>query len=284
MNCSLSEFRFNKLAGHKSMSALGGDTVVIPPTFQITSANQITSVQFNPYMNKIVEQLLQIREKLRDDNQLVLRMTSIQGLRELFYKVIVRGVPDNSELSALEVVLQAITTEGIQALQKLGIRLCNKLASKIEGFLRKKFPALGSFLASIFTRIATENFGTGDFCTGLVEAITETATQAFGGQVNKLAEEYLGAEILDLRTNQQKLYGSILSEEQEISVVLDRVAKVNLETVPVVNTGGGALPPLSDFSGGESQSDGLSKKDLLLFGGAGILALSAVMIATSRRK
>lgn len=280
MRCCLSQFKVkSKESDTMSVGALGAPPVPVPASYQITSANQITTVQFNPYMSKIVEQLLQIREKIRDDARLVVIMNSVQGLRELFFRVIERGPANNSDLSEMEVLLQAVTTEGIQALQRVAIRLCNKLFTKLFSWVERNFAgAVATLLKRILERVSAERFATGDICTGLIEALTQMGVEAGGDIVN----QFIGAEVIDMRENSKKLFGSIISEEDQIKAVYGQVATINQTTQPVANTGGN-LPPLADFSGGAGGAGGISQKDLLLYGGAGILTLSAVIIATNKK-
>ena len=251
----------------------------VPASYQFSNAQQITTVQFNPYMVKIVAELLTIRRIVLDDTKIPNIMSSVPGLRELFYRVTVRGNPSQEDLTEMEILAQATSTELLDILQRKGSELCQKIFIWFMDFIDEKLGSgMAAFINNVVTRISINTFNTGNFCDGIIELAREETLSNFGATIN----DFFGYKVLDLREKQQKLYGESVNEKTEIESVLAALVQKREDLAKQYGRTGaeaGNLEELKGYSGGAADKD---KDNTMLYiaGGVGVLAVLA--LATSR--
>jgi len=106
----------------------------------IKSERDISAVQFNPAMLPVIQEIMLIREKYRDETKLVANLNQVKGLALLFRNVRLRGNPSTERLDKWSAAKTALNA-GIDALFSWAKDMCVEFLNFLPLWLQKNAPS-----------------------------------------------------------------------------------------------------------------------------------------------
>ena len=250
----------------------------------IKSERDISAVQFNPAMLPVIQEIMLIREKYRDEVKLVANLNQVKGLALLFRNVRLRGKPSTERLDKWSAAKTALNA-GIDALFSWAKDMCVEFLTFLPLWLQRNAPsAIKNVAVSAVNRVISALGGVDMTCAKFVDFVRDSV---FNEYVFPFINDIIGEKLIDVTKTTQTMYGATsLEEKQIIQGIVADLKKLNA-SIPAPTGAVGALPPLppvkTDFGAVNANTETeMSTTTKALIGGAAVIGVvGLVLIASS---